>query len=254
MSTPGPNARGSGVQSVERTLDLLEALDEHGGSMSVTELASQTGLPAPTIHRLAQTLISRGYLRQRPDRRYTLGSRLAALGASAGAMLGSRAQPLLRELARKLQETVNLAILTPDGAEYIGQSAGSHSVRMFTEVGRRVPLHSTGVGKALLSLLPDHDVQRLLRPDDMQRFTSTTITTPESMLAALAIIRERGFAMDEGEMEQGVRCIAMPFVAGSYMAVSVSGPEARMTDELVERARVALDAARAELVVMLTDN
>ncbi|MBX3100239.1 MAG: IclR family transcriptional regulator [Salinibacterium sp.] len=241
------------MHSVERALDLLEVLGEHSGPMGVTELSSNTGLPAATIHRLAQTLVARGYLRQLRDRRYYLGSRLAALGSRAGAMMGSRAQPLLRELARELQETVNLATLTPDGAEYIGQSAGSHSVRMFTEVGRRVPLHSTGVGKALLSLLPDHDALRLLRPDDMVQFTPTTITTPQQMLVELATIRAHGFAMDEGEMEQGVRCIAVPFVADTYMAVSVSGPAARMTDELVERARVALDAARPQLVAMLAD-
>ena len=252
MSDARSNVRGSGVHSVERTLDVLEALEEQGGSMGVSELSSRTGLPAATIHRLAQTLVTRGYLRQLPDRRYFLGSRLAALGASAGVMMGSRAQPLLRELARQLQETVNLATMTSDGAEYIGQSAGSHSVRMFTEVGRRVPLHSTGVGKALLSLLPDHEAQRLLRPDDMVRFTSTTITTPYEMLGELAAIRERGFAMDEGEMEQGVRCIAMPFVADTYMAVSVSGPAARMTDELVERARLALDTARPQLIEVLS--
>ena len=254
MSDARPTERGSGVHSVERTLDLLEALEEHGSSMGVTELSSHTGLPAATIHRLAQTLVARGYLRQLPDRRYFLGSRLAALGASAGLMMGSRAQPLLRALARQLQETVNLATMTSDGAEYIGQSAGSHSVRMFTEVGRRVPLHSTGVGKALLSLLPDHDALRLLRPDDMHQFTSTTITTPQQMLVELAAIRERGYAMDEGEMEQGVRCIAMPFIADAHMAVSVSGPAARMTDELVERARLALDAARPELVEVLAGN
>jgi len=254
MSETRPNVRGSGVHSVERTLDMLEALGEHGSSMGVTELSSHTGLPVATIHRLAQTLVTRGYLRQLPDRRYALGSRLAALGSSAGAMMGSRAQPLLRELARQLQETANLATLTPNGAEYIGQSAGSHSVRMFTEVGRRVPLHSTGVGKALLSLLPDHEALRLLRRDDMRQFTSTTITTPQRMLIELAVIRERGFAMDEGEMEPGVRCIAMPFIADTQMAVSVSGPTARMTDELVESARAALHAARAQLVAMLADN
>lgn len=252
MTYPGPTAT-SGVQSVERTLDVLEALGERGGAMGVTELAAQTGLPSPTIHRLVQTLVARGYLRQLPDRRYILGSRLAALGSSAGAMMGSRAQPLLRELARELQETVNLATLTSDGAEYIGQSAGSHSVRMFTEVGRRVPLHSTGVGKALLSLLPEHEAQRLLRPDDMRQFTPTTIITVDSMLAELAVIRERGFAMDEGEMELGVRCIAMPFIAGPYMAISVSGPAARMTHELVERARAALEAARPQLIAVLGD-
>lgn len=246
-------ARGDGVQSVSRALDVLEALEKARGPLGVTELATTTGLPAPTIHRLAATLVARGFLRQSADRRYSLGSRLTALGASATALLGARVQPLLTELARTLGESVNLAVLAEPEAEYVAQAAGLHSIRMFTEVGRRVPLHSTGVGKALLSLLPDRDAERILERTPMPRFTATTITTPERMLAELEVIRSQGFAMDEGEMEDDVRCVAVPFMAEQAMAVSVSGPTARMTDELVESARVRLAEVTPRLVAALRD-
>lgn len=245
--------RKTGVQSVERALDLLEALGNAGRSMSVSELADTVGLPAGTIHRLLRTLVDRGYAHQLPDRRYTIGGRLARMGANANAILGLRAQPVLRELALELGETANLAVLSMDAAEYISQVAGTHSMRMFTEVGHRVPLHSTGVGKALLSRLPDETVLKLLGRAGMPRFTPTTIVDPERMLAELALIRDRGFAVDDSEMELGVRCVAVPFFAGVPFAVSISGPTLRMTDELLERAATSLALAGDRLSRDLDD-
>lgn len=232
--------RKTGVQSVERALDLLEALGSAGRSLSVTELTAMTGLPAGTIHRLLRTLVDRGYAHQLLNRRYTIGGRAARMSANANALLGLRAQPALRELASELGETANLATLSMDSAEYVSQVAGTHSMRMFTEVGHRVPLHSTGVGKALLSQLPDETAMKLLGRAGMRRFTPATIVDPERMLTELSRIRDRGFAVDEAEMELGVRCVAVPFTAGGRFAVSISGPTLRMTDELVERAASAL--------------
>jgi IclR family acetate operon transcriptional repressor len=246
-------ARSTTVQSVARALELLETVEAAGGVMTITELTSETGLPIGTIHRLAQALVTGGYLRQLPDRRYCLGSRLVALGSTANSLIGMRARPQLRELAAELGETANLAVLTASSAQYVAQVSGSHSMRMFTEVGRRVPLHSTGVGKALLSLLPDHEVLRVLDQEGMAQQTENTITDPDAMLHELAIVRERGYSMDEGEMELGVRCVAVPFRAASLSAVSISGPSVRMTSALVERAVESLFTARDLLVEQLDD-
>lgn len=241
------------MQSVERALDLLEALDAAGRAMSVSELAAAIGLPAGTIHRLLRTLVDRGYAHQLPDRRYSIGSRIARMGASSNAFLGARARPVLADLARELGETANLAVLSSDSAEYISQVAGRHPMRMFTEVGHRVPLHSTGVGKALLSHLPEDSVRKLLHRNGMPRYTPTTIVSVERMLAELELIRERGYAVDDAEMELGVRCVAVAFNAGMPFAVSVSGPEIRMTDELLERASAALALAAGRLGEELND-
>ena len=140
-----------GVQSVHRALDVLEALAAAGGTASLGDLAAACGLPAPTLHRLAGTLADRGYLRHMPDRRYSLGSRLVPLGADAHALLGERALPVLRGLAELTGESANLAVLTQGRAEYVAQAPGRHTMRTFTEVGNRVELHCTGVGKALLA-------------------------------------------------------------------------------------------------------
>jgi IclR family transcriptional regulator, acetate operon repressor len=236
-----------GVQSVHRALDVLERLAAAGGTASLTDLAAACGLPLPTLHRLASTLAGRGYLRQTPDRRYSLGSRLVPLGTEAHALLGERALPVLRELAALTGESANLAVLSHDSAEYVSQAPGRHTMRTFTEVGNRVALHCTGVGKALLATVPPPQARHLIATSPLAARTAATITDPAALHEEIALIRARGYALDEGEMEVGVRCVAVGVPGASPMAVSVSGPAARMTDALVATAVTALRAASAEL-------
>jgi IclR family acetate operon transcriptional repressor len=236
-----------GVQSVHRALDVLEALAAAGGSSSLGDLAAACGLPAPTLHRLAGTLADRGYLRHTPDRRYSLGSRLVPLGADAYALLGERALPVLRGLAELTGESANLAVLTQGCAEYVAQAPGRHSMRIFTEVGNRVELHCTGVGKALLAVVPHSRADRLIAASPLTAWTTDTITAAAALSAEIGLIRTRGYALDEGEMEVGVRCVAVGIPGETPMAVSVSGPAARISDGLAAAAISGLRAAAAQL-------
>ena len=236
-----------GVQSLHRALDVLEGFAAAGGTASLSDVAAACGLPLPTVHRLAGTLADRGYLRRLPDRRYCLGSRLVPLGTEAHALLGERAMPVLRDLARLTGESANLAVLTQGRAEYVSQAQGRHAMRIFTEVGNRVELHCTGVGKALLAVLPPERAGQLVDAADLAAHTPATITDPAALHAELDLIRARGYALDEGEMEAGVRCVAVGVGGPVPMAVSVSGPAARMTDALVEVALGALRAAGVQL-------
>src|ERR687890_360333 len=162
----------SGVQSVGRVLDLLEIVGDAGGEIGLSELAGRSGLPLPSIHRLVRTLVQRGYMRQLPNRRYALGARLVPLGQVAGAMLGAWGRPVLTDLVDALGESANLAVLDGDAVTYIGQVPSRHSMRMFTEVGRRVLPHCTGVGKALLSTTPPDEVRALLARTGMPAATA----------------------------------------------------------------------------------
>jgi IclR family acetate operon transcriptional repressor len=210
---------------------------DHGGSMGLSQLAKASGLPLPTIHRLVRTLVDLGYLRQEPSRHYALGPRLIRLGESSSRMLSSWARPHLARLVDELGETANLAMLDGDEIVYVAQVPSRHSMRMFTEVGRRVYPHCTAVGKALLANLPDESVQILLRRTGMPRQTEHTITDPEEFARQLAWSAEHGYAIDDGEQEIGVRCVAVAVPdAPSPLALSVSGPAPRMTEALVERA------------------
>jgi IclR family transcriptional regulator, acetate operon repressor len=235
------------VQSLTRAFDLLEHLADAGGSATLSQLAATSGLPLPTIHRLMRSLVGTGYVRQEASRRYALGPRLIRLGESASQMLGSWAMPYLADLVDRIGETANGAILEGDSVVYVAQVPSPHSVRMFTEVGRRVLPHSTGVGKALLSTLADDDVLALVKRTGMPAQTTKTITRPDRLLAELRTIRARGYAVDEGEQEVGVRCVAVPVVdAPVRAAISVSGPDSRVTlDRVHEIAPILLAASQA---------
>jgi IclR family acetate operon transcriptional repressor len=243
---------GNTVQSVDRALDLLELMAAAGGTLGLSELAARAGLPLPTIHRLVRTMVNRGYLRQEPSRRYALGPSLIPLGDAAGQMVGAWARPLLDELVRKVGETANLAMLEVDSVVYVAQVPSPHSMRMFTEVGRRVLPHCTGVGKALLATLPVDQVTNILRRTGMPAQTEKTITTPTALLAELVPVRERGYAIDDGEQEIGVRCVAAS-VPGAPLpvAISVSGPSGRLTSERVADVGQLLSRAAAELAADL---
>lgn len=228
----------TGAQTVQRALDIMELVAARGRSMSIAEIAGSLELTGPTVHRLCRTLVARGYMRQLADRRYALGIRLVPLGNAANELLGIDAESVLADLVAEIGETANLAVLAGHQAEYVAQAPSRYSMRMFTEVGRRVDLHCTGVGKVLLAQLDTDLVESILRRAGMARRTPHTIRTPTALRAELDRIRDLGYALDEQEQEIGVRCVAVPVAheAHSQMALSVSGPSARMTHEVVERA------------------
>ncbi|WP_275264621.1 IclR family transcriptional regulator [Jiangella asiatica] len=239
--------RSGSVQSVERAFGLLETMADHGGSMGLSQLATASNLPLPTIHRIVRTLVDLGYLRQEPSRRYALGPRLIRLGESSSTMLSTWARPQLTHLVDELGESANLAMLDADQIVYVAQVPSRHSMRMFTEVGRRVSPHCTAVGKAVLATLPQRTVQEILQRTGMPQQTEHTITDPGVLARQLELTAERGYAIDDGEQELGVRCVAVAVPdAPARLALSISGPGTRVTDALVERAVPLLtDAARA---------
>jgi IclR family acetate operon transcriptional repressor len=223
-----------GVQSLRRAFEILELLADNGGEASLSELSASSGLPRPTIHRFVRTLLTLGYVRQNANRRYALGGRFIRLGESASLQFGGWAKPLLTELVEKTGETANLAVLEGDEVVYVGQVPSPHSMRMFTEIGRRLLPHGTGVGKAILSTMPEEEVRALIQRTGMPTYTKHTHTDPKTFLAHLETIAARGYAIDESEQELGVRCVAVPLTAGPLRAaISVSGPEGRLTQKTV---------------------
>ncbi len=243
-----PTARAGGVQSLERAFGLLEAMADAGGTIGLSQLAAEAELPLPTIHRLVRTLVDLGYVRQEPSRQYALGPRLIRLGETSSRMLGRWARPYLLELVEGLGESANLAMLDGDLMVYVGQAQSQQSMRMFTEVGRAVPAHCTAVGKAILAGEDPAAVRALLARTGMEARTEHTITDPDAFLARLADVRRTGYAVDDQEQELGVRCVAVAVPdAPSRIAMSVSGPAPRMTEQLIERAVPLLTGAAAAL-------
>lgn len=247
-----PRSSGSGVQSVERVFELLELVTDAGGDVTLSELASSTDLPLPTIHRLLRTLVSLGYARQLPNRRYALGPRLIRIGEGASRQFGALARPQLKTLVDELGESANMAVLDGNMIVYVAQVPSLHSMRMFTEVGRRAHMHDTGVGKAILAQLPDDTVRGIVARAGMPTPTEFSIGDVDELIAELDRIRERGYAIDDQEQEIGVRCFSMAVPdAPTPTAVSVSGPISRVDEAFGERAvpklRIAAQAISAEL-------
>lgn len=238
---------GTGVQSVERALDLLEALAQADGALGLSALIRETGLPLATVHRLLATLGARGYTRQDPDsRRYLLGPSVLKLREPYTQLFGVWAERHLAELAKVSQETANLAVLDGNHVVYIAQAAAPRRLRMFTRVGNRVLPHASAVGKVLLAFGPREDAERIIDHNGLPHRTAATITDRTRFLDELDMVARQGFATDSGEEEEAVRCLAVPvFVVGQpAAAMSVSGPAARLEsheqDQLVaEMTRIA---------------
>lgn len=218
------------VRSLERAFELLEHLADAGGEMALSELTEASGLPMPTIYRLMRTLVNRGYARQAPSKRYALGPRLIRLGEASSRLLGGWARPALARLVDDVGETANMAMLEGDAVVYVAQVPSKHSMRMFTEVGRRVQAHCTGVGKALLAQLPAEAARALVCRTGLDPHTPHTITDTDALMRELELIRGRGYALDDEEQELGVRCVAVPLIGvPALSAISVSGPSGRLT-------------------------
>lgn len=250
LDTKEAAQRGTGgVQSLGRAFAILEVMADAGGIIGLSELAERADLPLATIHRLVRTLVDLGYVRQEPSRRYSLGPRLIRLADTSSKQIATWARPAMSAAVAELGESVNLAILDGDEIVYIAQVQPSKNfMRMFTEVGRRTFPHATAVGKAILSQRSDHEVADLLDRTGMTRHTDNTLATPQQFLAELVAVRDRGYAIDEGEQERGVRCVAVVVPAAPQpMALSMSGPLTRMDDVVVERAATVLHDAAAEI-------
>jgi DNA-binding IclR family transcriptional regulator len=222
------------VQSLDRALDLLEALSR-ADELGVSELAAQTGLVPSTAHRLLGTLVARGYAAQNPATgRYLAGFKLLELTSGLQdrlARLRAAARPHLEAIQRKTGETTNLVVLEGRNAVYVDTVAGSRSVRLFIEVGQAIPAHTSGSGKALLAWRSPADIAALFDGAPLAASTPRTLTDLSALEEDLAAIRRRGYATDDEEHELGVACVATPILDGTgqpLAAISVTGPAPRM--------------------------
>lgn len=217
---------------------MLEALSARRAPTGISDLAHQVGLHVSTVHRLLATLVDRGYVRQDPETsRYHLGSRIFALANAADVHLDVRlvARPYLERLMRAAMETANLVVASAAEVMYIDQVESTHLVKMFTQPGMRAPLYCTGCGKVILAYRAAQATEPVLSAP-LRRHTEHTIVTREALEAELERIRHDGYAVDNEEMEEGVRCVAVPVFdrrGEIAAALSVSGPTTRMTMQRV---------------------
>lgn len=261
---PGtPVERRDQVQSLVRALTLLNSLAEADDGLSLTEVAQQVGLTTSTAHRLLTTLEQERYAHFNSERRLWsvgVGAFVAGNGFLKTRNLVGSARPHLRALMEESEETVNLAVEDQYAAVYLLQVECRQMMRAFARPGGRVPLHCSGVGKALLMAMPAADLSRFLCKRDLQRVTAKTIHAPTELRADLVQARERGYAIDDEEHAIGLRCIAAPVFnenGESIAAISLSGPMARISDARIpvlgDLVRRKADAISAQLGGLLPD-
>jgi IclR family transcriptional regulator, acetate operon repressor len=246
------------VQSVDRALDLLEALVAADGEVSITALATRTGLHVSTVHRLLSTLLRRGYVRQNPETsRYYAGAKLATLaeGRSRFGEMRLRARPILRAITESTRETANLVILDDAAAVYIETVPSPQVVRLFTAIGNRVPLHATGAGKCILAALPIAKRDAIIDRLELRPYTPHTIVDAAALRRALDEARERGFTLDDEEYDDGVRCVAVPVggMTDAVASISVSAPASRLTRQRCLELVPQLRRSAAELAAALRE-
>lgn len=240
------------VQSLDRAIQILEELALHRDGCGVTSLANLVGLHKSTVHRLLNTLLARGYISKDSENdKYSLGMRILYLGSAILDRMDIRtiAKPFLEKLCHDTEEVVHLSTLDGQEAVYIDKVENPNkSIRMYSQIGKRSPLHCTGVGKVLLAWLPDKEVEYLLGVKGMEAYTKNTITNIQDMKRNLAEIREKGYAFDEIEHEEDIRCVAAPIfnIHGKVIAsVSVSGPVMHVTlDRMPKLTEEVLETAK----------
>ncbi|MCG0278704.1 MAG: IclR family transcriptional regulator [Thermanaeromonas sp.] len=228
------------VQVLERALKILEALAQEREGLGLNELSRRVGLHKSTAYRLLKTLKEYGYVDQDTyeHKKYTLGLKILELSGSLLEGLDVRkiARPYLEQLAAETQEVAHLVIPDGDEAVYVDKVEGNRTIRMYSRIGRRVPLHSTAVGKAILACLPWPEVERLLRDKGLRRFTSRTIADWTTLAHHLEQVRRQGYAVDDGENEEGIRCVGAAILdhRGSVVAaLSISGSEMHITPDRI---------------------
>jgi DNA-binding IclR family transcriptional regulator len=251
---PHPNIGRSPyrVQVLDRALDILRVLGESKSDCSLAELCAALKLHKSTVHRLVMVLEQHRLVDKHPQTgRYRLGLRLFELGSRAVSVLdlGERSRPFLNQVLYETQETVHLCILDQGEVVYLEKLEPQRSVRLASRVGRRAPAYCTSVGKAMLSELPEEELNSIVRRFGLKRITPNTITTATELRQELKEIRARGYSIDDEENEEGVRCVGAvvrDFSGRPVGAISVSGPAFRLSKtKITEIARSLVEAANA---------
>lgn len=240
------------VQVLDRALAILELLWKQGPELSQAELIERLGLNKSTVRRLLKVLERHRLIEKSPSNgKYRLGLKLFEMGSSAISHLDvrERARSHLEQLVLETGETAHFCILDRGEVLYLDKHEPPRTMRVPSTVGKRNPAHCTGVGKALLAFLPERELEELVRQRGLRAFTPNTITTLVELKQELALIRQRGYSIDNEEFEEGLKCIGAPVrdYSGRVVAsVSIAGPAFRLTDKRIPiLARSVMAAARA---------
>lgn len=241
------------IQTIERVSTIFDVLALSSKGISLGELSQKVDLPKGTTHRILSSLMYFDFVRQDPESRdYSLGFKIVELGSSLLEQIDLRkeAEPFLHSLSQRVNETAYLAILERNEVVYIEKieaEDNSSGLRASSKVGQRNMVYCSSLGKALVADLPPQELDSMLSEIGFVQKTENTIMDPHQLKDHLAVVRSRGYAVDDEEGERGIRCVAAPIRNGAGLtvaAVSISGPSIRVTrkrirDTLISEVREA---------------
>jgi DNA-binding IclR family transcriptional regulator len=222
----------SQVRSIRRAIHILDALGKTP-SLSAADLCRTLRAPKSSTYEILSTLAAEGLV-EKVDGEYRVGLRVEELARAArrDRQLGQAARPVIQRLRDELDETVQLTVRDGEEILYVEGSESSRQLRTFFEFGDRAPLHCTALGKAILAFLPPAEAARILRRPSLRAFTPRTLTDPAALARDLARTAARGYSIDDGEHEEGVRCVGAPIRNRDgvvFASLSVSGPTHRVS-------------------------
>lgn len=242
------------IQSVVRALKVLELFTEDDTSLGLKEITERVGLSKPTVFRILSTLKKMDYIEQDPKSgKYMLGLKVFEVGSAFinKMSLRSFAMPLIQELVDKCNETVHLAILDKGEIIYIDKIDGTQTIRMMSAVGKRAPAHCTSVGKAILSYKSSEELDNILADIKMVKLTKNSIADKKKLKRELRQIKNQGYAIDNEELEIGLKCVGVPifdYHGDAVGGISVSGPSTRFTSERLKDGLIPLIIETAEKI------
>ena len=225
------------VKALARALSILEAMLHHRSPISITQLSQQLGLYPSSVHRMMDTLKYWGLVEQAPHtQEYTLGLKVVELGMAKLRQLDvfKEATPLLKQIAKHFDETVNLAVMDQGEVIYLDKVESTRIVKAILYPGLRAPFHCTAIGKVLMAFQPKSVRSKMIKVKKLTRYNQNTITDQEELEKELIKIRATGYGLDNGEHVEEVHCIAVPIynLHGRVIAaISISVPAFRMTSE-----------------------
>lgn len=249
-------ARGE-IQAAERLLDILLAVSQSERPLSAREIAEQVGHPLSSTYRYLRLLRARKILSEAGERGYyQVGTGILALtrGARVHLALPEIARPFMVELSQATRETVLMTERVKDDVVCVQTVESSLPLRYSFGVGKLMPLYAGASSKALLAFLPDDEIERLLANTPLTPFTPDTITDPELLRQDLAQIRERGYALTEGEVDEGVAAVGVPVRDSDGVvraALSVVGPGHRFALQRIPSLVAALQRTAERIAGML---
>jgi len=232
MATPKNN-------SVIKAFQILSACSSGKGPLTTTEIAETTGMTAATAHRFLITLEELGAIVRTEKNQFQLGFAIAELARSIKEddWLANFAQPHVQALVEEFHEAVGVATMQSGRVSYIATAQANRSLKIGHSVDTEVPIHCSAVGKVLLAGLPTMEREELFHQTKMESLTPNTITDLTDLRQEMISVAENGYALDNQELEEGLRCLAVPIENGDHKviaALSVSGPASRMSDGRLE--------------------